>query len=637
MVRYRFISLLVVVLAVLVSFPALGRKKGRKHSKAKQTGLEEDMANELWAVLERGTRSADMETRAAAIQNLARIRPELAKDYVMDSLKDPQWVVRHASIKALIIMHNDAYRETLGAAVANSVLYEKEKLSPLKLVLSLPATEAIQLLEEALTKVEDVRDIILKEIFKKDSPLAKQFYEGLKKVPAVQSWVMSNLTIFEDKKMFPLLVKTISSLTKPEMLKVFKFLEALDASYDLSFLTKYMKHDEEVIWEGAAFILATRGNKTAVEMMLPMCDENDVHRQLRCLQAVRGMPTHPDVLERAKLFLYGDPDPEVLYAVYDIFTMAKDDSIYERMLQRLQSTNLGHRAAAVYFIGRLKGNRALPQLHELLQDGSPIIRLRATQAIGELRQAESVSALADALRNDSDNEVKKEIVKALGSIAERSIVPVVSFLIFDPVVRNEAIDALCKVRHRDAIATLRNVLQTQFTKEQRTKALRAIIRISPAEGYNVFKSCLGWIPERFLMEMAEELKGEFLSYLKLSMESINPRVRGEAVMAFRFMEPALEQKVLEQQLFKAKDISLRVLILERLAELRKADSLKLLNAFLKDDNRELRLAAIDLMSSLATKESEEVKALRGMLLDPDETFRVAAGVALLNIFLGSAS
>ena len=121
------------------------------------------------------------------------------------------------------------------------------------------------------------------------------------------------------------------------------------------------------------------------------------------------------------------------------------------------------------------------------------------------------------------------------------------------------------------------------------------------------------------------------------MESINPPVRGEAVMAFRFMEPALEQKVLEQQLFKAKDISLRVLILERLAELRKADSLKLLNAFLKDDNRELRLAAIDLMSSLATKESEEVKALRGMLLDPDETFRVAAGVALLNIFLGSAS
>lgn len=632
MTRYRFLTFLVVALAVFVAAPALAR--GKKAGKKTKVGLDPDLENEVYAVLERGTRSADMETRAASVENIARIRPDKVKDYVVDALKDPQWIVRYAAIKSLIVIKNDAYRDMLGAAVANSTLYEKPERSPLNLILSLPATEAIQLMEEALVKVEDVRDIILKEIFRKNSPLAKQFYEGLRKVPPVKAWVMNNLQIFQDQGMYPLLVKTIPELSKEELLKVFKFFEDLDASYDIEFLKKYLKDKDEEIVEAAAYILALRGDPAAVELLLPMCDENDVHRQLRCLRGVRGIPTHPEVQERAKLFLYGDPDPDVLYAVYDIFSLAKDDSIYERMLQRLESTNLGHRAAAVYFIGRLKGNRALPQLHELLRDGSPIIRLRAAQAIGELRQAESIPALADALRNDADNAVKKELVVALGNIADKGIIQVVSFLIFDPIVRQEAIDALCKVHHREAIATLRNVLQTQFTKEQRTEALKAVIRISPAEGFDVFKGCLGWLPAGFLMEMAEKHKGEFLSYLKAGLTSINDDVRKEAVLAFRFMGPELELKVLERELFASKDNRLRVLILRRMAEIKGEKSIALLKAFFKDENRELRLTAIDLASRQLKKESPEIATLRSMLLDPDESFRVAAGVALVNVHLG---
>ncbi len=630
MTRHRMSSLLVIFLALSLAAPALARDK--KGLKAPTGSLQEDLANEIYAVLERSTRSADMETRSLAVLNLARVRPETIKDYVIDALKDPQWIVRYAAIKALIGLNNHAYREALGQAIANSVLYENPKRSPLNLILSLPFDEAVQLLEEALTKVEDVRDIILKEIFKEGSSLARQFYNGLRKVPAVQTWVMSNLQIFKDQEMYPLLVKTATELQKAELLKVFKFLEDLDHKYDVTFLRGYLKDKDDQIRLGAAFILATRGEEEAVMMMLPMCDENDVQRQLRCLQAVKGLPTHPDVRERAKLFLYGDPKAEVLYAVYDIFTLAKDDSIYDRMLQRLQSTNLGHRAAAVYFIGRLKGNRSLPQLHELLRDGSGIIRLRATQAIGELRQAESVPYLADALRNDSDNQVRKEIVKSLGMIGDKSIVPVVAFLIFDPVVRDEAINALTLVNHRDAIPTLRNVLQTQFTKEQRVAALSAIIRISPAESFDTFKNCLGWIPEGFLPDMAKELKGDFLAYLKAAMESINERVRNEAVLAFRFMEPELEQKVLERVLFSAKDTGLRVTILRRLSELRGQGSIDLVKAFFADENRDLRLAAIDLAATYVTPDSEETKALRGMLLDPDEAYRAAAAVSLLNIY-----
>lgn len=639
MSRRWIFSVLVAALALaLATTAAAGGKKGKKGKKAAPASvMDKDLENEVFVVLERGTRSADMETRATAVEYIAHVRPETVKDYVVDSLKDPQWVVRYGAVKALILIKDPAYRKSLGAAVANSTLYEKRALSPLNLVLSLPAKEAIQLLGEALVKVEDVRDIIFKEIFKKDSPLAKQFYEGLREVPPVKAWVMNNLQIFADKNMYPLLVKTLPSLEKADLLKAFKFMETLDDTYDVSFLKKYLKDQDIDLVEGAAFILGKRGNVTAVELILPMCDENDVHRQLRCLNAVRGAPNHPEVKERAKLFLYGDPDPDVLYAVYDIFTLAKDDSIYDRMLKRLESTNLGHRAAAVYFLGRLKGNRALPQLHELLRDGSPVIRQRAAQAIGELRQAESIPFLADALRNDTDTSVRKEVTMALGSIGEKAVVEVVAFLIFDPTIRDEAIEALCKVRHRAAIGTLRNILQTQFTKEQRTQALKSIIRISPAEGFTIFKSTLGWLPDGFLDEMAEEMKDEFVSYLKAGMASINERVRNEAVMSFRHLGTAVELKVLEKQLFSAKDNRLRVLILNRLAEIKKEESLSLLQAFFTDENRELRLASIKLASQYSKPGGASVEKLRGMLLDPDETYRVAAAVALVNIYKGPAT
>jgi HEAT repeat protein len=624
--------LTVVVLAMAVSAPALAVPVPKDKKAATVPPLDKDLENEVWAILERGTRSSDMETRSIAVEYLLKVRPEAARNYLVDALGDPQWIVRRAAIKALITAGDEAYRKTLAAAVANAALYEKMDLNPLPLVLGLPPAEAVQLLEEALTKVPEVRDIILKEIFKKDSPLATQLYDGLRKIPAVKVWVMSNLTIFADKNMYPLLVKTLPEFSKEELLKVFTFLEGLDASYDYSFLPKYLADKDEDIQLAAAYDLALRGDDKAAEYLLPLCDENDVHRQLRCLNGLKGIPRNPDVLERAKLFLYGDPDPEVLYAVYDIFTRAGDDSVYDRMVARLNSTNLGHRAASVYFIGKLKGTRALPQLHELLRDGSSIIRLRAAQAIGELKQAESVPFIADAIRNDADPAVKKALVVALGSIGDRSIVEVVSFLIFDPEVRHDAIVALCGVRHRDAIPTLRNVLQNQFSQEERTMAMRAIVRISPAEGLQVFKGALGWIPEGFLSEMAAEIKGEFIEYLKAALTSINERVTREAVLAFKHLGTDIETKVLERELFNSKDNTLRRLILGRLAEIKLDASNDLLAAFYADTNRELKLTSIQQSGRYLLSTSAAVPALRKLLMDPDETFRVGAAAALVEIF-----
>lgn len=132
MSRRWIFSVLVAALALaLATTAAAGGKKGKKGKKAAPASvMDKDLENEVFVVLERGTRSADMETRATAVEYIAHVRPETVKDYVVDSLKDPQWVVRYGAVKALILIKDPAYRKSLGAAVANSTLYEKRALSP---------------------------------------------------------------------------------------------------------------------------------------------------------------------------------------------------------------------------------------------------------------------------------------------------------------------------------------------------------------------------------------------------------------------------------------------------------------------------------------------------------------------------
>ena len=638
----RSIALMSFLLVFAVLFASLaGGKKGKgKDSKALAekplAALNKDLDDELFAILEPGTRSADMQTRALAVRTLARIRPLMVGDYVVDALSDPQWIVRHAAVQALIRAGNVGYRKTLAAAVVNTELYADKELSPLPLVMQLPDEEAIDLLREALGLATSVQDLILEEIFKKDSPIAKAYFEGLRSVPVVKTWVLNNLDIIRDKLMYPLLVKTVPELEKADLLKVFGFLAELDSSYDVSFLQSYMGSDDEEILEGAAFVLALRGDAKAGRFMLGFCDLNEVKLQLRCLQAIRGLATDDEVKETAKRFLYGHPDPDLLYAAYDIFATAKDESVYDNMVVRLQSTEIGHRAAAVYFIAKMKGTRALTELYGLLRDGSPLIRISAARAIGELRQAESVPNLADALRHDKNAEVKKALVEALGQIADRSIIPVVSFLIFDPDVKGEAIKALAGVNHKDSVQTLRNVLTTQFSKEERAVALRAIIRNDAIVGLNVYKGCLGWIPEGFVEELADELGPAAIDFLKVGLTSINDRVRHESVLAFRFLEPAQELEVLQQELFSAKDVVLRVAILRRLGDVMNEESLKVAEAFYKDPTRELRLASIEIASRYLKPDSESLTKLRANLLDSEETYRVAAAAAFVQIYLGSA-
>jgi HEAT repeat protein len=335
------------------------------------------------------------------------------------------------------------------------------------------------------------------------------------------------------------------------------------------------------------------------------------------------------------MFLFGEPDPQVLYAVYDLFVKAGDESIYDRMIARLQSTNLGYRTASVRYLPKIRGTRALPELHSLLKDGAASIRIEAANSLGELRQVESVPYLSDALRNENDVEVRKALISALGNVADVSIVQSISYLIFDPALADIAVEALAKVNHPTVIQTLRNCLQNRFSTPTRIMALKAIIRISTAEGFPIFRNTVGWLPEGFLTEAAQLYKGNFVEYLREAMKSMKEETRREAVLAFRFAGPEVEGKILDTELFQSKDVTLRAMILERITESRGAAALPILEAFFSDPAKELRVASMALAGRVALPGGTAEQKLKTLLMDADETNRIHAAVALTRMYIAN--
>jgi len=631
--RLFSLGLAVVMVIGIVSNVEALEPRGKKSRKGKGSpAMSDDLKNELYVVLEKGTRSPDMATRALAVENVALVKAETTKDYVIDALKDPQWIVRRAAIRTLIRLDNPAYRKDLARAVTDRSLYNGDR-SPLPLLLEMDRKEAFALLVEIAKKTGDVLPDVMAYLRAEDRDFLMEFLKVGKEIPEIRAYLMEHLQEFGTPETFPLLASAIPSLEKAELIQVFAFLKTLGTEYPMPFLKPYLKNDDdEEIQLAAAEVAAVRGDNVAVDILLPLCDYNEVKDQVRCLDSLRGVAKHPDVVERAKMFLYGDPNAQTLYAAYDLLTTAGVEEIYDRIYKQINSTNTDIRATAVFFIGRVRGNRALSTLHDLLADGNQQVRIRAIEAIGELRQAESVGPLESALMNEYDPSVRKMIVKSLGNIGDRSVIRVVSFLVTDPTVKSEAVAALAGIKHRDALLTLQNVMTNNYSKEDRAVALKAMLRISAGEARPAFKRALGWLPAGFMEEMAKELGEKFLPHLKTALVGIHPAARRDAVMAFRHMEQAKELEVLEQALFATKHGDLKTYILDRLVELKGAAVLPILETFYKDENMDLRIRSIQHASKLVQPDSEGLGKLKDLLLETEDTVRVAAAAAIIKIY-----
>ncbi|MBM4386126.1 MAG: HEAT repeat domain-containing protein [Deltaproteobacteria bacterium] len=597
--------------------------------KAKLPGLSEIEA-EAFVILEKGTRSGDMEARGIAVEGIAMIKGKNTLPYVTDALKDPQWLVRRAAINALIYLGNKEYEARINEVLRDpSLPLETEVFKILK---SFKPDAVTSYLMGAIEQPDcQTREKLVKAaVVEGGAVMISVFRKGLDSPnPDVSTLFAKAIADVKPYDRQQLLNELAASKNENTVKTALDYAEVFKMQIPQKLLAPVLKSKNEELKFRAAEILALSGDKTALNVLMPLLDR-DKESQIRFLKAAERS-AGPDIIPAIRKFLSPETPPEILELVYKVFAAVKDSSIEKKVMDELESTILARRAAATATLGKIIGTRALPTLYKLLGDGNPLIRKEAAEAIGELGQAESVEQLQRAL-SDPEKDVRLAVVKALGNIHDKSVVGVASFLMYDSdqEIRKEAILTLAKVNHESAVQYLKLNIN-DADRAIRTETLRAIIYLDPKNSLEIFQSAFGWIDEALVVDFAKYFGSAFLPYLKAAVECNRANIREAVFSGLRELKEH-EEAFLVEAAATTQYSNVKKIALERLLSLKSAKTVDVALSFLKDGDPDVKLKVISTLTANPPKDA--VFTLKELFLDGDERVRVAAAKGLLELYYG---
>jgi HEAT repeat protein len=152
-----------------------------------------------------------------------------------------------------------------------------------------------------------------------------------------------------------------------------------------------------------------------------------------------------------------------------------------RELGRLESFYAPRRAEACRFAGRLGDTAMVPRLVELLCDRDPAVRREAIRALGQLRAAETVPDIADAIEGlkEWNNLLLLMALVRMGP----ACAPAIGALLGEPGARSPAmIKGLLQVTGRIGVATDPAVIRSLASHDDmeiRVEAVRVLGAIAP--------------------------------------------------------------------------------------------------------------------------------------------------------------
>jgi HEAT repeat protein len=289
------------------------------------------------------------------------------------------------------------------------------------------------------------------------------------------------------------------------------------------------------------------------------------------------------------------------------------------------------RAVAVRFLARFEGPVSLKTLHDLVLDGSVLVRRAAVESIADFARIDSVEVLGTAL-NDVDQEVKLQAVRGLGRINDLSVVRHLTFVCGDanPNVKRAALLALARIHDPSVVPTLQMGLVDPDVMVRST-ALRGMIESDPANGPMFFQSALMWLPAPFIRELADNLGKEAIPYVREAVRSDNPELRllAESILEGAGAEglDALKAIAVETTFPEIRERVVRFLFTRA-----GRDALPLTVRFLDEQGGPVgvKVAVLDGLGD--QRNPEDAPMAEKAFLDTDERVRVAAALAYLKMF-----
>lgn len=611
-------KVIILFILIIIQSPAFSQKIDMK--------AVEDKA---FLILEKGSRSGDMEARALSLLGMVMLKGKNILPLITDALKDPQWIVRRSAIIALIKLRNNKYVEELKSALRDpSVPLHSDAFEILS---NLSDKDTIKFfMEPVLEKASQTRLALLQSAINKGGEILLEVIR--------QCYSSSRQDVIEDlQKLLPSVSKTdrekvcelLTGLKSVEAIRFgLELIEKWEIKPPLKNLKNLIKLKEKDISLKSAEILALSGDSSALNYLKPLLNSKKMQEQQRFLNAAKYSATK-DLIPEIRKFLHPDTPADILQLVYDIYAHVGDETIQQKVEEELKSTILARRVAATATIGHIIGKRALPILHNLLFDGNKEVRLSSAKALGELQQVESVKFLQRALSGDPDADVRYEIVLSLGKIYDQSVIEVLKPFAydFDERIRKGAISGICNIHHDSALPLLRLFIDDREI-EIRLCVLKAIIGLSPVEGLKIFENAIGWFPPEELPELTKNFGSLFLPFLEKCIKSGREELRQGALVSLREL-PKDEEKILIEQFNNSAFFDVRKYCLERLEEIKNKDVLPFVEIALKDKSSEVKISGLKILSEYA--DHSFIQKLGEILLDLDERVRVEGSITMLKI------
>lgn len=581
------------------------------------------------ATLERGVKAGDFDVRALAIEGLGFAPKGRGAALVKDALADPQWKVRAAAITALRAMKDGTWEVEVKKSVCDMAV--DPELGILPLVEPLGPKGAVP--------------IILKGLEAKDCPRPDRYVSLF--IARGGEWLTTSFLAAPkaSKEVAEAFARELPKLPLPAGVAVYKagfakypadlqkalvqrFATAPEGSVDdVSFIKPILKSKDAEALYWSSVLLARRGDAAGRATLVEALSNPDEAKRKTALEALVKV-ADAGVHEKMKA-LIKDPESsyETLVLAYTVYAGSSSTKLATYLEGQLESTDVPQRAAAVYFLGKVKGRAALVDLHPIIANAPKTIKLAACNAIGELAQRESIPVLRDALQRETDKDLKLAELKALAAIKDAEIIPVARFYITDrdPDIRRAAIEALIAVPDATSAADLEIVAERELQKDVREGALFALIGQDPENRLMLFTKSLEWLAPESLATFVKQHGDKVKRHVLAALASPRDDLRSTAWTLTRGLSKAVQLEIATELATRAERQGLRIAALDRIVELQGKQAIPTLEAFVRDPDDKVRVAAIASLGRLGDKAGLE--ALAANLDDPSERVRVAvAGV-----------
>lgn len=622
-----WVTAALVGLIVVLVVPSAAARRARKPKKAAQT-IAPELEQQLWSILEPGTRTGDIPARAVAIDAITYLRPETSIPYAVDALKDPQWRVRAGAIRALIRLGRKGYEKALQDLLARSQAPVQHAVLPL--FEQLPTSESVPLFLGVLAAPSvPNKDRMIRALVRRGGPFAKAVFEsgiGSKGEPnpylleAVERLGVNGLDLF------PIAVASPSASVHGAVVKA---AAALPNDVPVDFLLPLLKRGNEDHRLAAAEVLAAHSNDAAATLLVGAASQPDPATQARALRALAGIPG-PKARAAAKAALDGDTlTPEVADAALGVFAAAGDSSILPRVQGFLTDTVAELRAVAAGHLGLIQGPRALPTLYELLVDGYPGVRLGAARSLGALAQPEAIPHLQRAL-DDSDRNVRRAVAEALAGMRDKAVVGVVAFIVSDrdPDVRYQAARALVNAHHDSALPSLR-IAVADLDEKTRLAAFRGLFELAREEAANTWRRFLSWVSPAQIVELARSMGSEFAPFLEKALASSREETRLAALSATKMLGRVARLTLLARLARESKHGDVRLAAMDELIRLQGQDAAPLFMELAGATDPDVQRAALAALGRVGNPDA--VPTLEPYLVASDAGIRITAAGSLLAI------